>query len=765
MAYNEIRTINNIQLEDIKARQSIEELDNKKANKSDIVNGLNYKGTTTYSALPTSGNSVGDFYYVTDGDGTNGEGNYAWNGTAWYFSGKTTDFGDISTKANAAVNNAAFEEGKLKVTKNDGTSAETEVIDSSLTKSGKAADAKITGDKIGQLKEDIAESYSAKKIYSAGDICIYDNTLYLRKLDATEEEEWNAEHWTEISVGTRFEQVAAETDYLKKISAEISNRYNLFDKDDPYNTIDAYSGTETGKISPSTATRSVVIKCDPLTKYTVSRAAGNYSRFGIVSLDHYPASNDSGDFVANILDSRTGRLPLQTDNVRDWYTFTTNSVAEYLLVFYYNMSHDTVSDNELRDSICIGFGENHNYYAYDFTEVKIKDALLSETMQRLPGRVETLENSAPSGNSGFIPYLTTRVLHLGNNLFNTASVITGSGWTIDGDTIAHAADGTEDLILPIDGVVGDKYIVEFDSSFYQEEFVTVGTDEKNLSFVYNGMSHLVIPVEIISESKLIIRPYNKKQFRLSNINIRRIQTSGTKYNLNYISAVTSNNYENYGNRNVLIGYDSATHAVGSTRLVAIGNAVLKKLIAGHRNIGIGGSALQNLENGDENIAIGADAGIYMQTGKSNIVIGIGACANGRNMDCNIALGKYALSGVADGEAKDCIALGRMAGYQNKGDNNIYIGNTAGYSNKTGNNNVFVGADTTYSEAGDYNVFLGSGAYATVAGAKDSIGIGHAARPSKSNQMVLGGTMITEVVFCGNKKINFNTDGTVTWESI
>lgn len=157
MAYNEIRTINNIQLEDIKARQSIQELDNKKANKSDIVSGLNFKGTTTYSALPTSNNSVGDFYYVTDGDGTNGDGNYAWNGTAWYFSGKTTDFGDISTKANTAVNNAAFEEGKLKVTKNDGTSTETEVIDSSLTKSGKAADAKITGDKIGQLKEDLGK--------------------------------------------------------------------------------------------------------------------------------------------------------------------------------------------------------------------------------------------------------------------------------------------------------------------------------------------------------------------------------------------------------------------------------------------------------------------------------------------------------------------------------------------------------------------------------------------------------------------------------
>lgn len=639
------------------------------------------------------------------------------------------------------------------------------MIDPTLSISGKAADAKATGDAASQLKENIAESYSDKKIYSAGDICIYDNTLYRRKSDAAAEEEWNVEHWSEISVGTQFERVSAETRYLEKISAEISNRGNLFDKNDPDNTIYAYTGTITGNILPLAVTRSVVIKCDPLTKYTVSRAAGNYSRFGIVSIDHYPNSKDSGDFIANILDSRTGRLPLQSDGVRDWYTFTTNSAAKYFLVFYYNGSHDTVSDNELRDSICISFGENHNYYAYDFAEVKIKDAFLSKTMQQLPGRVEILENSSTGGNSGFIPYLTTRVLHLGNNLFVASSVIAGNGWTINENTIAHTANGTEDLIVPLNGNVGDKYIVEFDSSFYQDEFVTVGTDEKNLSFVYNGTSHLVIPVEIISEAKLIIRPYNKKQFDLSNISIRRIQTSGTEYNLNYISAVTSNNYENYGNRNVLIGYDSATHAIGSTRLVAIGNAVLKKLIAGHRNIGIGGSALQNLENGDENIAIGADAGIYMQTGKSNIVIGIGACANGRNMDCNIALGKYALSGVADGEAKDCIALGRMAGYQNKGDNNIYIGNTAGYSNKTGNNNVFVGADTTYSEAGDYNVFLGSGAYATVAGAKDSIGIGHAARPSKSYQMVLGGTMITEVVFCGNKKINFNADGTVTWELI
>lgn len=634
-------------------------------------------------------------------------------------------------------------------------------VDKSLTIENAAADAKVTG----QVRDDISEPYSAEKIYSSGDICIYNNKLYRRKSDAAAAEEWNSEHWLEISVGTQFKQVAAEIGNLESVSTKITNRYNLFDKNDTYNTIYAYTGTSTGNISPSNLTRSIVVKCEPLTKYTVSRAFGNYTRFGIVSVNHYPSTTDTGDFIANIQDSHTQKLPLQSNGARDWYTFTTNSSAKYLIVSYYNAIHDTVSDNELRDSICISVGENHKYYAYDFIEVKIKDTMLSETMQQLPQRVEGLENSPTANGSGFIPYLKTRVLRLSDNLFVSSSVIAGNGWTINENAIAHSANGTEDLVIPIDGKVGDKYIVEFDSSFYQEEFVTVGTDEKNLSFVYNGTSHIVIPVEIISKAEIIVRPYNNKQFELSNISIRKIQSSGTEYNLNYISAVTTNNRENYGNRNVLIGYDSATHAIGSTRLVAIGNAVLKNLLAGHRNIGIGGSALQNLEKGDENIAIGADAGIYIITGVSNIAVGVGACAYGRQVDYNIALGKFALSGVPGGESKDCVALGRMAGYQNQGNNNIYIGHTAGYSNKTGNNNVFVGADTTYSSTGDYNVFLGSGAYATAAGARDSIGIGHAARPSKSNQMVLGSAMVTEVVFCGNKKINFNTDGTVTWEEI
>lgn len=58
-----------------------------KADKSEVTNVITPKGNLAYASLPTTGNTVGWYYYCTDGDGTHGAGNYVWNGTAWYFGG------------------------------------------------------------------------------------------------------------------------------------------------------------------------------------------------------------------------------------------------------------------------------------------------------------------------------------------------------------------------------------------------------------------------------------------------------------------------------------------------------------------------------------------------------------------------------------------------------------------------------------------------------------------------------------------------------
>ena len=70
-----------------------------KADKSEVTNVMTPKGNTPYASLPTTGNSVGDYYYCPDGDGVNPAGNYVWNGTTWYFGG-TIDEGYSKLKGN-----------------------------------------------------------------------------------------------------------------------------------------------------------------------------------------------------------------------------------------------------------------------------------------------------------------------------------------------------------------------------------------------------------------------------------------------------------------------------------------------------------------------------------------------------------------------------------------------------------------------------------------------------------------------------------------
>lgn len=98
-----INTVNTNKADKVEVESSINGLkeinDLIYAKKTEVTNCLTPKGNSTFSELPISDNNVGDFYYCSDGDGTNGSGNYVWNGTEWYFGG-TGDEGYSQLKGN-----------------------------------------------------------------------------------------------------------------------------------------------------------------------------------------------------------------------------------------------------------------------------------------------------------------------------------------------------------------------------------------------------------------------------------------------------------------------------------------------------------------------------------------------------------------------------------------------------------------------------------------------------------------------------------------
>ena len=74
--------------------EKIEDLLDEKADYEDITTPFNFKGSTTYANLPSSGNTKNDTYYVTDR-----KCRYTWTGSAW--SQSSLNEGDYTDLLNA----------------------------------------------------------------------------------------------------------------------------------------------------------------------------------------------------------------------------------------------------------------------------------------------------------------------------------------------------------------------------------------------------------------------------------------------------------------------------------------------------------------------------------------------------------------------------------------------------------------------------------------------------------------------------------------
>lgn len=382
---------------------------------------------------------------------------------------------------------------------------------------------------------------------------------------------------------------------------------------------------------------------------------------------------------------------------------------------------------------------------------------LSEDLQKV------LDNAGTSGNGGLL-YKTTEIINLSDNVA-VGDFTLAEGW--DGDAVSgytHSS-GMNAISLNVQTTNGEVYLFEADVEIADStiEFCKANFGNNPQCLTYNGTNHISVPL-LSDGGQFILTPATTKTFKLSNITLQKISDEGIEKILNLYNIISVNHNKNYGFWNVLLGASSMQDAVGSTRTIAIGNFALNALKSGNRNIAVGTYSMNEMVNGENNIAIGADAMMGVKSAQNCVAIGKGIMGKGKSLNNNVAIGSGCIHGSSDSESSYNIGIGFDAGYNITGQSNTCIGYKAGEFIGAGSANVAIGRSVSIGSGTNRNTCVGDRS-SVAEGVSDSIAIGTLAAATKSKQMVLGGTGITEVVMCGNKKIIFNEDGSVTWETI
>lgn len=167
---------------------------------------------------------------------------------------------------------------------------------------------------------------------------------------------------------------------------------NIFNKDNP-NVINTYISTY-GDIVNNTNTRTIYIKCEPNTAYTVSKNAGR--RFSVGYTKTLPAN---GVHAYGVVVNDTGTS----------ITITTGSDAEYLVSYIYHSSYDSGTAQDMYNSVQIEKGTTPTTYEpYTSTThtTTFPDAIYRGSEDVVNGEVEC--------DFGMIDLSTATLTSLGN---------------------------------------------------------------------------------------------------------------------------------------------------------------------------------------------------------------------------------------------------------------------------------------------------------------------------------------------------------------
>lgn len=120
---------------------------------------------------------------------------------------------------------------------------------------------------------------------------------------------------------------------------------NLFDKDNANILNASFNSTN---IPSSNNAKTLWIPCLPNTTYTISKVKSE--RFAICGTDVQPAVNGTP-------------LNYEAHNTATKITYTTSATTNYLCVYYFLNNTDTLTEQEIRNSIQIEYGETATNYA------------------------------------------------------------------------------------------------------------------------------------------------------------------------------------------------------------------------------------------------------------------------------------------------------------------------------------------------------------------------------------------------------------------
>lgn len=138
----------------------------------------------------------------------------------------------------------------------------------------------------------------------------------------------------------------------------VGSNVNLFDKDNANILLNTFLNPSDGKVGFAVNTKTLYIECKPNTTYTVSKIASK--RFGIAFTDIVPNINVP---IYNAIESVTGAISL---------TQISTQTSKYLCVYYYKSDIDTVTEQEILDSIKIEKGTKATPYSpYNMGSVEI----------------------------------------------------------------------------------------------------------------------------------------------------------------------------------------------------------------------------------------------------------------------------------------------------------------------------------------------------------------------------------------------------------